>query len=98
MSFSNFAKLFFVTFITAKKLEIVAGQHQNLKRIPALSNDTVQRRIDKMSFDVLNQLVEILSLSKHSLQIDESTLVEYRANLTLRTSGSQRRHAPRSGA
>ena len=39
-----------------------------------LSNDTVQRRIDEMSSDVLNQLVEILSVSKHSLQIDESIL------------------------
>ena len=38
------------------------------------SNGTVQRRIDEMSFDVLNQLVEILSVSKHSLQINESTL------------------------
>ena len=35
-----------------------------------LSNDTVQRRIDEMSSDALKQ-VEILSVSKHSLQIDE---------------------------
>ena len=31
MSFKNLAELFFVTFIIAKKLEIVAGPHQNLK-------------------------------------------------------------------
>jgi len=40
----------------------------------SLSNDTVQRRIDEMSSDVLQQLVGILSVTKHSLQIDESTL------------------------
>ena len=39
-----------------------------------LGNDTVQRRIDEMSSDVLNQLVDILSETKHLLQIDESTL------------------------
>ena len=31
MSFCNLAELFFVTFIIARKLEIVAGSHQNLK-------------------------------------------------------------------
>ena len=31
MSFSNLAELFRVTFVTARKLEIVAGPHQNLK-------------------------------------------------------------------
>ena len=31
MSFSNLAKPFFVTFIIARKLEIIAGPHQNLK-------------------------------------------------------------------
>ena len=30
-----------------------------------------------MSFDVLNQLVKILAVSKHSLQIDESLLLRY---------------------
>ena len=44
-----------------------------LRTVP-LSNNTVQRRIDEMSSDILKQLVEILSISKHSLQIDESTL------------------------
>ena len=44
-----------------------------LRAVP-LSNDIIQRRIDEMSFDVLKQLVETLSISKHSLQIDESTL------------------------
>ena len=39
-----------------------------------ISNNTVQRRIDEMSSDVLKQLVEILSVSKHSLQIDEFIL------------------------
>ena len=43
-----------------------------LRAVP-LSKDTVQRRFDEMSSDVLKQLVEILSISKHSLQIDEST-------------------------
>ena len=46
-----------------------------LRAVP-LSNDTVQRRIDEMSSGVLKQLVEILSVSKHSLQIDESTLCD----------------------
>ena len=41
-----------------------------------LSNNTVQRRIGEMSSDVLKQLVEILSISKHLLQIDESTLTD----------------------
>ena len=44
-----------------------------LRAVP-LSNDTVARRIDEMSSDVLKQLVDILSVTKHSLQIDESTL------------------------
>ena len=44
-----------------------------LRAVP-LSNDTVARRIDEMSSDVLKQFVDILSVTKHSLQIDESTL------------------------
>ena len=31
MSFSNLAEFFFVTVIIARKLEIIAGPHQNLK-------------------------------------------------------------------
>ena len=44
-----------------------------LRAVPQ-SNETVQRRIDEMISDVLKQLVEILSVSKQSLKIDESTL------------------------
>ena len=56
-------------------IETVLQQNASsiLRAVP-LSNDTVQRRIDEMSSVVLKQLVEILSISKHSLQIDESTL------------------------
>ena len=55
-------------------IETVMEQNASsvLRAVP-LSNDTVQRRIDEMSSDVLKQLVEILSVTKHSLQIDEST-------------------------
>lgn len=44
-----------------------------LSTIP-LSNDSVKRRIDEMGADVEKQLVTILAHTKHSLQIDESTL------------------------
>nr|XP_039259582.1 SCAN domain-containing protein 3-like [Styela clava] len=56
-------------------IETVMKQNSSsvLRAVP-LSNNTVQRRIDEMSSDVLKQLVEILSVTKHSLQIDESTL------------------------
>ena len=56
-------------------IETVLQQNASsiLRAVP-LSNDTVQRHIDEMSSDVLKQLVQILSISKHSLQIDESTL------------------------
>ena len=37
-------------------------------------NDTVQQLIDETCSDILKQLAKILSVSKHSLQIDESTL------------------------
>ena len=53
----------------------------SILRVVPLSNDTVQRCIDEMSSDVLKQLVEILSASKHSLQIDESTLRDNKSPL-----------------
>ena len=40
----------------------------------ALSNDTVQRRINEMGDDVESQLVQILSKTDYALQIDESTV------------------------
>ena len=46
-----------------------------------LSNDTVQQRIDEMSSGVLKQLVELLFVSKYSLQIDESTLSDNKSLL-----------------
>ena len=56
-------------------IETILQQNSSsvLHAVP-LSNDTVQQHIDEMIFDVLSQLVEILSVSKHSLQIDKSTL------------------------
>ena len=44
-----------------------------LRAVP-LNNDTVKRRIDEMSSDVFKQFVDIFSVTKHSLQTDESTL------------------------
>ena len=50
-------------------IETVLQQNASLTlRTVPLSNDTVQRRIDEMSSDVLKQLDEILFVSKHSLQ------------------------------
>ena len=58
-------------------IETILQQNASLiLRAVPLSNDTVQRRIDEMSSGVLKQLVEILSVPKHSLQIDESTLCD----------------------
>ena len=61
---------------TAKEIiETVLQQSAfSVLRVVPLSNDSVQRRIDEMSSDVLKQLVDILSETKHSLQIDEFTL------------------------
>ena len=47
----------------------------------SLSNSTVQRRIDEMGADVEKKLVEILTTTKHSLQVDESTLRDNEALL-----------------
>ncbi len=44
-----------------------------LKALP-LSNDSIWRRIDKISSDVENQLVKKLKNNKFSIQIDESTI------------------------
>jgi len=44
-----------------------------LKRIP-LSNNTVQRRIDEMSYDVESFLCNYLQMTHFSIQLDESTL------------------------
>ena len=46
----------------------------SLLRAVPISNDTVRQRIDEMSSDELTQLVDILSVTKHSLQVDESAL------------------------
>ena len=55
-------------------IETVLQQNaSSILRAVSLSNDTVQRRIVEMSSDVLKQLVEIPFISKHSLQINEST-------------------------
>ncbi len=51
-----------------------------LKALP-LSNDLIWRRIDKMSFDIENQLVDKLKNNKFSLQIDESTISNNKAIL-----------------
>jgi hypothetical protein len=44
-----------------------------IKNIP-LSNNTVQRRIDKMSKNVESSLTDFLKTTEFSLQLDESTL------------------------
>ena len=63
-------------------IETVSPQNaSSILRAMLLSNDTVQRRIDEMRFGVLKQLVEILSIFKHSLQIDESILRDNEALL-----------------
>ena len=49
--------------LPAEKEIIETVLQQTILRAVPLSNDTVQRRIDEMSSDVLKQLVEILSLS-----------------------------------
>ena len=56
-------------------IETVLQQNASsiLRAVP-LRNDAVQQRIDEMSSEVLKQLVEVLSIPKHSLQIDKSTL------------------------
>ena len=41
-----------------------------------LSNDSVKRRIDEMRCDIVHQLVDILKDTQHSLQVDESTLMD----------------------
>ena len=44
-----------------------------LRAVP-FSNDTVEQRIDEISSDALKQFVDILSVTRHSMQIDESTM------------------------
>ena len=51
-----------------------------LKALP-LSNDSIRRRIDKMSSDVESLLVEISKTSKFSIQQDEPTVSDSRAIL-----------------
>ena len=51
-----------------------------LKALP-LSNDSIGRRIDKMSSDVETQPVEKLKISKFFIQFKESTVIDNRAIL-----------------
>ena len=51
-----------------------------LKALP-LSNDSIRRRIDEISSDVENHLVEKSKTSKFSIQLDESTVGDNRAIL-----------------
>ena len=51
-----------------------------LKALPS-TNDSIRRRIDKMSSDVESLLVEISKTSKFSIQLDESTVNDNRAIL-----------------
>ena len=46
-----------------------------------LSNDSIQRRINKMTSDVESQLIEKLKTSKFSIQLDGSTVSDNRAML-----------------
>ena len=59
-------------------IEIVLQQNAfSILRAVPLNNDAVQRHIDEMSSDVLKQLVEILSISKHSRPYPIHTLMQW---------------------
>ena len=53
---------------------------QVIKSIP-LSNNIVQRRVDEMSDNIMEQLCMILKTTEFSLQLDESTLPDKKSLL-----------------
>ena len=56
-------------------VRIMFGEKESKKlNLLSMSNDTVKRRIDDMSLDVLSQIIEKVKLAKwYSLQLDELT-------------------------
>ena len=55
-------------------------QVKEVRKVP-LSADTVKRRIDDMSNDILETLIINKSISKLSIQIDETTDISKKAQL-----------------
>ena len=53
----------------------------NVLKVLPLSNDSIQRRVDKTSSDLESQLVEKLKTSKFSIQLDELTVSDNKAIL-----------------
>ena len=62
---------------------IMCGEKESKKlNLLSMSNDTVKRRIDDMSMDVLSQIIEKVKLAKwYSLQLDELTDITNQAQL-----------------